>query len=69
MLSDEERRDLLDMAASASLREDCRRLRSAARAAGAAMDADALLAFLSAAARLGPTPPPRPPPLESRMLF
>ncbi len=69
MLSDEERRELLDMAASAALREDCRRLRLAARAAGAAIDVEGLLAFLTAAARLGPPPPPRTPPLEGRMLF
>ena len=69
MLSDKEKRELLEMAASAELRAEFDRLRQSAAESGRALSPDAFIAFLTAMARLAPPPPPRPAPREGRMLL
>ena len=62
MLSEEERREMKVMAASATLREEFNRLRAASRCPpGQPMDVDQLLDFLTTMSRLSSQPPsPRP---------
>lgn len=63
MLSEREKRELLEMAASARIREDSSRLRAASRAQRPQdVDFAAALEFLTAIARLSPALPPRRPP-------
>ena len=69
MLSDKERRELREMAASAELRADFERLRLAAVEAGRVMSLDDFVAFLTARARLAPADAPRPLWREARMLM
>ncbi|MBI5595705.1 MAG: hypothetical protein HY928_06400 [Elusimicrobia bacterium] len=69
MLSDTEKRELLEMADSAELRSDFRELSRAAAAAGAALGVDDLLAFLSFHAGYCPAQPARRPPSEGWMLL
>ncbi|MDE2292472.1 MAG: hypothetical protein KGL53_10345 [Elusimicrobia bacterium] len=69
MLSGQERRDLLAMAASSELREDCRELRKGAEETARRMTPERLCAFLTFGARLAPARPPRPAFIESRMLL
>lgn len=69
MLSDQQRLELREMAASAELRSDFERLRRAALETGRTMSLDDFVAFLSARARLAPAAAPRPPWLEARMLL
>ena len=59
MLSEEEKRELKEMAASAAIREEFEQLRAASRLPRSQpVDLDQLLDFLTTMARLCPTPPP-----------
>ena len=59
MLSDEEKRQLKEMAASAAIREEFQRLREASKfPRGQSVNIDELLDFLTTMSRLCPTPPP-----------
>jgi hypothetical protein len=60
MLSEEEKAELREMAASATLREDFRTLRRNSGAGKTAISADDLIAWLSAMAVICPKPVPRP---------
>ncbi|MGH7833971.1 MAG: hypothetical protein ACREQK_10025 [Candidatus Binatia bacterium] len=59
-LTEEERQEFKELAASAAIREEFRLLRSNSRAAGP-IDVDALIVFLSAMARLSSVPARRRP--------
>lgn len=60
MLSEQDKRDLIEMASSAVLREEFRTLRLRSRPSDAReMDLDDLVRFLNAASRLAPVETPR----------
>lgn len=71
MLSEEERKEMKAMAASASIREEFEQLRAASRCPpGQPMDVDQLLDFLTTISRLSTQPlPPRPFVPYSRVLL
>ena len=56
MLSEQEKKELRDMAASAHIREEFALLDAASRAARARVGVDQYVRFLTAMARLSPTP-------------
>ncbi len=56
MLSDEEKREMLELASSEQIREEFRALKEASRG-GAPLDVDALIRFLSTMSRLAPARP------------
>ncbi|OGR87837.1 MAG: hypothetical protein A3J74_10525 [Elusimicrobia bacterium RIFCSPHIGHO2_02_FULL_57_9] len=58
MLSEEEKRELLEMAGSSQLREEFRRLRQSPRSSRL-MDLDRLMRFLTDFSRFSPARPPR----------
>lgn len=62
MLSEQEKREMLEMARSATVREEFRQLKAASQIpAGQSVDMDHLLDFLTAMSRLSTQPaPPRP---------
>lgn len=69
MLSEAEKRDLLETAGSAAIREEFRALKAAsALPPGAEVDVDAFVAFLTAMNRILPLPP-RPFVEHSRVLL
>ena len=60
MLSEEDKQEMREMAASATIREEFRRLRELSPA-GQPVDLDRYIQFLTAMSRLNPQPaPPRP---------
>lgn len=67
MLSEEERRDWLEMSRSAQLRRDFERLRQAAQRRTVTLDQ--YVTFASMMGRFGPPPPPRPFVRYSRVLL
>lgn len=59
MLSEEEKREMQEMAKSDAVREEFRRLRAASKLPRSTpVDLDQLLDFLTTMSRLCPTPPP-----------
>lgn len=69
MLSDQEKREFLEMAASAELRADFERLSRAAAERRRTMSPDAAVAFLDFMSRLAPSKLPRPQWRETLMLL
>lgn len=69
MLSDEEKRDLLEMAASPALKADFEALSRFTEERRRAMSPDDAIAFLDFMSRLAPCTLPRPPWREPRMLL
>ena len=61
MLSEQDRRDLLEMARSASVRDEFRQVRALSRAAASCVPLQAAVHWLSVMNRLSPPPPPRQP--------
>lgn len=59
MLSEQEKVELRDMAASPHIREEFALLEAASRAAQARLGVDQYVSFLTAMARLCPTPAPQ----------
>lgn len=69
MLSEQEKRELLEMAASAEMRSDFDRLSRASAERRRKLSPDAAVAFLDFMARLAPSKLPRPEWRETVMLL
>ena len=70
MLSDQEKREMLEMAASSSVREEFEHLQRASQIDPyQPMSADRLAAWLTAMSRIFPTSPPRKPVPYTRVLL
>lgn len=68
MLSEQEKKELKDMAASAQIREEFALLDAASRAAQARMELDQYVKFLTTMARLSPMPAPHRPFIPHRIV-
>ena len=69
MLSKQDRQDLLQMARSASVREEFRQMRARSRAAASQASLEAVVHWLSVMSRFGPPTRPRPPVPYARVLL